>query len=306
MQNRSIDVPARLKRLDKKVRKWLIMMMEGRDDTIARHEESLRQYLADESEVIHLDSYLSCLRHDHLVRFEHAALNEGTLRWELLALSSRYALANLLVEAIRAKDFILLTKAALYMTLPVMAGWQEVNRVLFQVIRSGIDTPLLNLRGTNSSTQFYFLLLLAADFHGQPIEVARYRFPKPEDMTAYMAALQHWRSPDLDLVQRLVTDMADYHVTSGQGDFSPFGGHIEYLFPYEILAFLRFRQWAGLPNPASFDHPLMNTPLAVLPPDPLPWPEIPLLDQVIAKFKTAYPEHHYFDQLPTPRPPKTP
>ncbi len=62
------------------------------------------------------------------------------------------------------------------------------------------------------------------------------------------------------------------------------------LFPYEILCWLRLREWAGLENPASFDHPLMQQPLARLPQAvPLPIPETPLLDQVIAKFKQEYP-----------------
>jgi hypothetical protein len=62
------------------------------------------------------------------------------------------------------------------------------------------------------------------------------------------------------------------------------------LFPHEILTFLRLREWAGLPNPSSFEHPLMNQPLAKLPePVPLPQPETPLLDAVIAKFKLEYP-----------------
>jgi len=62
------------------------------------------------------------------------------------------------------------------------------------------------------------------------------------------------------------------------------------LFPYEILCWLRLREWAGLTNPETFDHPLMQQPLAKLPaPVPLPIPDTPLLDQVTAKFKQEYP-----------------
>ncbi len=62
------------------------------------------------------------------------------------------------------------------------------------------------------------------------------------------------------------------------------------LLPYEILCWLRLREWVGLANPETFDHPLMQQALAKLPtPVPLPTPETPLLDQVIAKFKQEYP-----------------
>ena len=35
----------------------------------------------------------------------------------------------------------------------------------------------------------------------------------------------------------------------------------------------------------------------MLPAAPLPWPEVPLLDAVIAKFKTEYPRCNDFDRL---------
>ena len=62
------------------------------------------------------------------------------------------------------------------------------------------------------------------------------------------------------------------------------------LFPYEILAFLRLREWQGLVNPEVFEHPLMQQPLTKLPKDvPLAVPETPLLDQVVVKFQQEYP-----------------
>lgn len=46
----------------------------------------------------------------------------------------------------------------------------------------------------------------------------------------------------------------------------------------------------GCPTPRFFDHPLMKLPTAQLPnPVPLPQPETPLLDAVIAKFKLEFP-----------------
>lgn len=44
-------------------------------------------------------------------------------------------------------------------------------------------------------------------------------------------------------------------------------------------------------------HPLMHTPVAALPKEPLPWPALPELDQAIVKFRGEYPEPNYFDQL---------
>ncbi|MCY0872327.1 MAG: hypothetical protein OWQ56_06435 [Acidithiobacillus caldus] len=89
------------------------------------------------------------------------------------------------------------------------------------------------------------------------------------------------------------------HVVNGTGgDDSAFSFTHDWLFPHEILAFLRLREWADLPNPTRFAHPLMHTPLAVFPPATLPWPEAPLLEEAIAKFRRDIPAHNHFDHVP--------
>ena len=310
MKNHYIDIPALFKRQDKKARKWIAEWMQNESPGgLDRHHSRLQSYVDGRDEVIHLDDYCDYLEHDHLMPFLHAALSQGALRWDLLASAARYGLASMLVEATRAeteKNMISCTLfgAALMAALQSVAGWREEARVLFQAMYQGMDNQFLDLREgpVQEYTQFYFLLLLAADYFGYPIDMEKYHFAKAEDMPAYAAALAHWRSTDLDLVQKLVTDMADHHVRNAQSadpdEDAPFGIESEWLFPHEILAFLRFREWAGLENPASFVHPLMNTPVAALPRTPLPWPEIPLLDQAIAKFKGEFPENNYFNQLP--------
>jgi hypothetical protein len=58
------------------------------------------------------------------------------------------------------------------------------------------------------------------------------------------------------------------------------------LVPYEILAYLRIREWAGLDNPEAYEHLLMNNPLACLP--TLPVPEIPLLEAVYTRLQEIF------------------
>ena len=88
--------------------------------------------------------------------------------------------------------------------------------------------------------------------------------------------------------------MADFHIQEAQNtahdEVDEFDAEHVMLFPYEILCWLRLREWAGLSNPEQFEHPLMQQPLAKLPaPVPLEIPDTPLLDQVVVKFKLEYP-----------------
>ena len=124
------------------------------------------------------------------------------------------------------------------------------------------------------------------------LDTSRYSYP--EDMSPYAEVLADWRTAEADTVQSFVTAMADFHLREARetahDEVAEFDDEDSMLFPHEILSFLRVREWLGLPNPATFDHPLMNQPLARLPqPVPLPQPDTPLLDRVIEKFKSEYP-----------------
>jgi hypothetical protein len=307
-KNQFVDIAALFKRQDKKARKWLAEWMPRMSSELESDEQRLRAYLAGKDDVVHLSSYLGYLQNDYLVPFEHAALHEGVMRWDLLAISARYSMAEMLVHATRTKHVdpdrissALESSLAKFLSELLIANWQEAVGVLFQAIYEGLDSVFIDWQGIRSwYPQFQFLVFLMAEFNGLALDRMVYRFPHPELPIPYETVLADWRSTDLDQVQGMVSEMADFHVANSAKDMYPFGCHSEILFPYEILAFLRIREWAGLENPKRFDHPLMNTPLAVLPSAPLPWPDAPLLDQAIAKFKTEYPEHNYFDRLSVP------
>ncbi len=101
------------------------------------------------------------------------------------------------------------------------------------------------------------------------------------------------RSDDPDVVTRCVHQLADQHLKETQPtryeDICDFYGEDVMLFPYEILCWLRLREWAGLANPVSFDHPLMQLPLARMPAKPLAQPDTPLLLSVVEKFRQEFP-----------------
>ncbi|RIX48866.1 MAG: hypothetical protein D3M94_02865 [Rhodocyclales bacterium GT-UBC] len=132
---------------------------------------------------------------------------------------------------------------------------------------------------------------LYAQASGDCFDTKNYSYPP--DMSPFSDILDDWKTLDLTQVHDWVCRLADWHLEQVHvsEDLNE-GFDIEQtmLFLYEILCWLRLREWAALESPAGFDHPLMQQSLAKLPePVSLPIPDTPLLDQVTAKFKQEYP-----------------
>jgi len=238
----------------------------------------------------------------HFNQYVNAVLNEGRYPLEELALCARYALWATRFEAATADagkgGSLLLPQAVFNLSLNVLAGRQREAATLGDLLIKGLNTSLLDLRHTDQHEagtlyrHFWFLLHLYASVQGKAIDTSLYSYP--DDMSPYQAVLADWRTPDLDKVAQFVSAMADFHVQEARNtahdEIAEFDDPDYMLFPHEILTFLRLREWEGLSNPESFDHPLMQQPLAKLPsPVPLAQPNTPLLDQVIEKFKQEFP-----------------
>jgi hypothetical protein len=218
-----------------------------------------------------------------------------------LALSARFARAALQFEATFADagqgGSILLHQAAFVFCLNVLAGWHKDADTVGQLLLKGLDTSLLDLRHNDRHRKgelyrhFWFLLHLYCNTKGLIMNTSLYSYP--QDMRPYADALANLRTTDIDAVQSLVSSMADFHLQEARDtshdEIAEFDNDYQMLFPYEILCFLRLREWLELPNPDSFQHPLLNQPLALLPqPLPLPLPDTQLLDKVIKEFQQQY------------------
>ena len=257
---------------------------------------------ADEDEIANVGTETNCLHTWHLYRYINAVLNEGHFPRDELALAARYAQATLFFEKAFADaekgGSVLMRDSTLYFSLNVLAGWKSEAGAVGKALYKGLDTSLLDLRHTDAHQKgmlfrhFWFLMHLYCQADGVTLDISKYSYPA--DMSPYAEVLADWRTTDLNRVQAFVSAMSDFHLSEARvtahDEIAEFDTEDRMLFPHEILTFLRLREWAGLPNPSSFEHPLMNQPLAKLPePVPLPQPETPLLEDVITKFKLEYP-----------------
>ncbi len=300
-----MDSKKEVARLQKKVSKWLKGWLETPilvENHLNEPIQTLEGYLNGTSKIRRVGSRSHDLHFWHLIHYEHAVLNEGQDGLADLALAVRYAEAYVRFEEAFAdagqNGSVLQDDAVLYFSLAVLAGQKEVAGRIGKALVKGLDTHLLDLRHTDRHRagemyrHFWFLMHLYEQASGDHFDIKNYSYPP--DMSPYAEVLADWKTPDLAKVHDGVCALADFHIQQTRNTahdvIEEFDKEDIMLFPYEILCWLRLREWAGLENPASFDHPLMQQPLAKLPaPVPLPIPDIPLLDQVTAKFKQEYP-----------------
>jgi hypothetical protein len=127
------------------------------------------------------------------------------------------------------------------------------------------------------------LLRIFAGYLGEP-EITL----KGEALThpAYSALAKHWRHPEAELLVPVLLAVCDEHTRrSVRG--KPYGDQCDFEYfartPVEILLVLKLREELGLPNP-KLDHPLMNTPLGVLPKE-IPFEFDELLAPVVKRMR---------------------
>ena len=304
-----IDAQKLTQKYLRKVRKWHAEWIE-REVMKTFHwqapQDTFQAFLdnanADPDEVAHLARRCDSLQTWHMVHFGHRLLNEGVADPVEFALSARYAHAAVEFSQAQANrnrgGSIGDIAATVYLAQNVLCGWHEESASIGDALVKGLDTPMLDLRLNDRHCAgelypaFWFVVQLYCSARNQPLDVSPYSYPK--DMAPYAEVLANWRTNDEQTIRRWVSAMADYHLhdaRSRPGDgMGQFDVEDLMVFPYEILFWLRLREWAGLSNPESFDHPLMKLPTAQLPnPVPLPQPDTPLLDAVVAKFKLEYP-----------------
>ncbi|MEI6858595.1 MAG: hypothetical protein V5788_02180, partial [Shewanella sp.] len=169
----------------------------------------------------------------------------------------------------------------------MMTGHFKKAAQLTQLIQPELLASFIN-GGWPYYPHAWFLLDLCCRWQGLAFEVSDFKLPKK--MYIYPEVLAEWDTKDVSRVQELVTKMADYHIAQSKSnmrasDTYDFSRAMQWLFPYEILTWLKLRQYLGLPNPETFEHPLMHLPQAQMP-ENTPLPEDPLLTALVKKLIT--------------------
>ena len=107
---------------------------------------------------------------------------------------------------------------------------------------------------------FSFILRILADYLDEAPLVLE---GKPLEDPIFNGLFNLWRTEDPDALVDVCLAACDFHTRRCKGDFEFHNGEWTRT-PIEILLLFKLRQLLGLRNP-QLDHPLMNTPLGVLP-----------------------------------------
>ena len=136
----------------------------------------------------------------------------------------------------------------------------------------------------------WFLLSFYAKIHNNDfilstLEVESVSYP-------YTDILQAWDNEDMTKIELWIYLLCEVHIELTRKD-EYYHNILSQLFPYEILTWLKLREHAGLKNPKTFTHPLMNTPIAKMflnIKEPLPKPkELPYAKDLLEKLKEQCP-----------------
>jgi hypothetical protein len=233
--------------------------------------------------------------------YQAEVLEKGTYNASSFAHAAHYGYWYIVCnEPLANRDrggLVLENDAACCWSMQVIAGWPKRATVVGDILLKGLDTPMLE----GSSTvfpHFWFIMHLYTLWKGlPPINTEVYSYPSGPKMAVYNAVLKDWQTRDVQQVVAWCTDMAEHHIRNvlePDGDsVYEFSRARARLFPYEIFAYLRLREWLKLPNPKQADlkHPLFTQPLGLyVPPLPGEMPSTPVLDAALQRYKREYPD----------------
>ncbi|HIP27856.1 MAG TPA: hypothetical protein EYG82_01620 [Sulfurovum sp.] len=262
--------------------------------------ETLQDWYLDNTHYQILEHKNSELATDYFARssaYGHLALYVGVI--------------NFYCPKTHGQSFYLLDEATSFMSQALLCGWEEEYESIGDWIISSIDygyqdnakgeqISQIVAAGTDDMLPGWFLLDLYCLVFDKKYDSKNAKYPK--DMLIYKEILENWNSKDMVKVDKMVYLMSEYHleetkeVKNSEEEYYMFDDVRYWLFPYEILTWLKLRERQGLENPKKFSHPLMNTEIAKFYlglQTPLPKPtELPYAKELLEKLQTLCTHTH--------------
>ncbi len=174
----------------------------------------------------------------------------------------------------------------------IIQEWYKESETLINIINKGLSSKFLK-GGLDFKMAAWFIIKMVNQ--GFEISIDYTQFNYPEDMGVYQVALNNWNTTDLNLIDSIVSQLCDYHLSQASyGDISDDAGYNDpmflqfsttewFVYAFEILTWLRIREKTGLSNPEKFTHPLMCLPLNRLDVENMSFPENELFEKIVRK-----------------------
>ena len=241
-------------------------------------------------------------------RFVHALLNkkETYIQNEELIRAVNYSYLTLSLGAKSCKCYngkvgINMHRVSFIFALNILCSDEEIYSELGDHLLDSLNAKnCIIKRGTEGALSSWFVIELYSLVVQKELHKKRARYPK--DLSPYNMALEDWDSEDTDMINDIIGILCDKHLEKAIIPLENYDWDRKerleiptfQLFPYEILAWLKLREKAGLKNPTEFSHPLMNTPIAKMFLDikePLAKPtELPYAKELLDKLQEQCPD----------------
>ena len=195
-------------------------------------------------------------------------------------------------------------RAIIHFSLNILLSQEEQVEELGSLLIDGLNGENCTIqRGNYEAYGAWFIIELYSYYSGKEINKRRALYPKEGSNAPYNMILDDWDTEDMEQIDLFITLLSTKYLESATIPMTEDNEdekranleipHIQ-LFPYEILAWLKLREKAGLKNPTEYTHPLMNTPIAKMFLDikePLPKPkELPYAKELLEKLKEKCPD----------------
>ena len=209
-------------------------------------------------------------------------------------------------KCLERTPYIISNKATFIMSLQLLVHrYDAFKNMADHLIDSLNGDNCIIKKGYRNATISWFLLKLCSLYSGK--EITLHKSLQPNDRYGYDKILNTWNSEDTTIVLKNIDILCDLHLVQAELDLADADLDDDihnvkyrelflpalYIFPFEVITWLKLRELKGLKSPTEFSHPLMNTPIAKMFLDlkePLPKPkDLPYARELLVKLKEKCP-----------------
>jgi len=183
-------------------------------------------------------------------------------------------------------------------TISFLSQEKEISKILIEDVINSVNAKNSIIeRGLPDALSSWFTLEIFSICFNITINKKIANYPRKDNFIHYQNILDKWNTNDIIEVEQMIYFLIELHGLNVEKENRKYDTTLLYattFFPFEILAWLKLREKAGLKNPTEFSHPLMNTPIAKMfleLKEPLPKPtELPYAKELLEKLKEKCPD----------------
>jgi hypothetical protein len=143
--------------------------------------------------------------------------------------------------------------------------WKELKTLTQFCIDSLNAKGCIVGRGQPDALIAWYVIKLLSMIFEQPIDKRKPFTPSVKKFKSYQLLLDNWDIEDMIKMERQVYLLCELHILADEYIDDNLQYHMDEevatIFPYEVIIWLKLREYKGLKNPKNFSHPLMQTKL---------------------------------------------